>query len=103
MIPLIQENLGAIEALCKRHGVKRLFLIGSAATGEFDPTKSDIDFLVEFLPHEPKGWDDVYFKLLEDLEKVLGSKIDLVERHCVRNPVVRRSMETYKVPLYAAA
>lgn len=103
MIPLVAEHLDAIRTLCERHRVRRLYLIGSAATDEFDAGRSDVDFMVESEPHERRGFDDVYFVLREGLENVLGRKIDLIERHCVRNPVVIHSMETHKVPLYAAA
>jgi predicted nucleotidyltransferase len=103
MVPLIRDNLEQITALCRTHRVARLYLIGSATDDTFEPGRSDVDFLVEFEPHERKGFDDVYFLLLEDLQKLLGRHVDLVERHCVRNPVVKASMERSKVPLYAAA
>lgn len=103
MAPLIRDNMPAIADLCRTHKVRRLFLIGSAIGPEFDTAKSDVDFLVEFEPHERRGFDDVYFLLLHGLEDLLGRKVDLIERHCVRNPVVRHSMENSKVPLYAAA
>ena len=77
--------------------------MGSAAAGEFDPARSDYDFLVEFQPHQRQGFDDVYFLLQADLERLLGRKVDLIERGCVRNPYVRASLERTKVPLYAAA
>lgn len=103
MTGLIKENLEAICELCRRHGVRQLFLIGSATNDDFDESVSDVDFLVEFEPHERKGFDDAYFLLLEDLTKLLGRHVDLIERHCVRNPVVRASMEHSKVRVYAAA
>lgn len=103
MNQLVAHNLEQIGALCRAHGVNRLFLIGSATGDTFDPARSDVDFLVEFAPQERKGFEDVYFLLLEDLEKLLGRHVDLVERHCVRNPYVKASMERTKVVLYAAA
>lgn len=103
MVPLIRDNLDAIAHLCVKHRVRRLFLIGSATGDAFDSARSDVDFLVEFEPQERKGFEDVYFLLLADLETMLGRHVDLIERHCVRNPVVRRSMEASKVALYAAA
>ncbi|MGN6627162.1 MAG: nucleotidyltransferase family protein, partial [Tepidisphaeraceae bacterium] len=46
MIDLIERNREQIVALCKKHGVKRLELFGSAARDEdFDPKTSDVDFL----------------------------------------------------------
>lgn len=102
MTPFVRDNIDRITALCQQHGVVRLFLVGSAATGGFEPGRSDYDFLVEFDPgsrHVGGG----YFGLLKDLEKLMGVPVHLIERHCVGNPYVRASLERTKVPLYAAA
>lgn len=103
MVPLIRDNLDKITELCAKRQVRRLFLIGSALGDGFDPDRSDVDFLVEFEPHESKGLDDVYFLLLADLKELLGREVDLIEHHCIRNPVVRRSIRQTRTPLYAAA
>lgn len=51
MHPEVLRHREAIAALCRRHGVARLEVFGSAARGEdFDPARSDADFLVEFTP-----------------------------------------------------
>ena len=50
MISLVADRSDEIAALCRRHQVQRLDLFGSAATGDFDPESSDLDFLVTFLP-----------------------------------------------------
>ncbi len=38
----------AIGGLCRKYGVRRLLVCGSAVTEQFDDARSDIDFLVEF-------------------------------------------------------
>ena len=48
MIELIEQHRPDLADLCRRFGVHRLEVFGSAADGQFDPTRSDIDFLVEF-------------------------------------------------------
>lgn len=103
MIELVRSNLDAIRELCKQHRVARLFLVGSAATGEFDAERSDIDFVVVFEPHERQGLSGPYFSLLADLRRLLVREVDLIEAHCVENPYVRASLEQSKVPLYVAA
>ena len=50
-----------VAALCRRHGVRRLDLFGSAAAGRDRPGESDLDFLVEFDAHPPGGYADAYF------------------------------------------
>ncbi len=99
----LERKQDAIGALCERFGVTRLELFGSAATGEFDPARSDVDFLVFFRP--PRGMDagEQYFGLHRALEAALGRSVHLVEAHCVVNPYVRRSIARSRIPFYAAA
>lgn len=98
----MQENIDRIRELCERHGVRRLFLVGSAVGLEFDPASSDVDFLVVFKDFERKGWDDPYFQLLAALESTLGRPVDLIEAHTVRNPYLIASLNRSKQVLYAA-
>ena len=102
MHALVTHNLEAIAELCRKHGVKRLELFGSAARDDFDLARSDVDFMVEFYPAPRKGLNDRYFVLLEELEALLGKHVDLVETGCVRNPYVLASIERNKVQVYAA-
>lgn len=103
MVEAVRSKLPQIEDLCRKHGVRRLFLIGSALGVGFDAARSDVDFLVEFESHDRSGPASRYFDLLEDLQRLLNRRVDLIERHCVENPYVRSALEGSKVPLYAAA
>jgi predicted nucleotidyltransferase len=47
----IDQKRVALAAICRRYGVARLEVFGSAARGgDFDPNRSDADFLVTFKP-----------------------------------------------------
>lgn len=48
MNSLIEQKRDDLNRLCERFKVQQLEIFGSAARGEFDPAKSDLDFLVEF-------------------------------------------------------
>lgn len=48
MASILDLHLAEIPDLCRRYGVARLELFGSAAGDAFDPQRSDLDFLVEF-------------------------------------------------------
>ena len=48
MIADIALHREELRDLCRRFHVRRLEVFGSAARGDFDPARSDIDFLVEF-------------------------------------------------------
>ena len=102
MLPLIAQHQTAIARLCQQHHVQRLELIGSAASGAFDPAQSDLDFIVEFLPLERGQRADAYFGLLHGLEDLFGRRVDLVMRGAIRNPWFARSIEACRELLYAA-
>lgn len=103
MNPLVSEKLNEVRSLCRRHRVRALHLVGSATDATFDPSRSDLDFLVEFEPHQRRGLRDVYFDLAEALERLFGRPVDLIEVGCINNPGIKDSIEASKVPLYAAA
>ncbi len=100
MIPLIEDRIEQLNDLCRRHGVLRLELFGSLATGESVPD-SDLDLLVEFHPLPASSYADTYFGLLEALEELFEQPVDLVVESAIKNPYFRQSVEQTKVPLFA--
>jgi uncharacterized protein len=97
---IIQERAPELADVCRRRHVKRLSLFGSAATGPFDPASSDLDFLVEFTPLTPAEHADSFFGLQEDLERLFGLSVDLVEPGPIRNPYFRQAIQQSRVTLY---
>jgi predicted nucleotidyltransferase len=85
VISLVEQHREEIAALCRRYGVRKLELFGSAASGSFDASTSDIDFFYEF-DADPTSLSDRFFGLMEDLERLLGRKVDLVSSRDARNP-----------------
>ena len=79
-----------IAGACEEHGVARLRVFGSALTDRFDAQRSDVDFLVDFLPGREDAFRD-YFDLKQDLERIVGRDVDLVVARAVRNPYFRAS------------
>jgi uncharacterized protein len=102
VLTLIEQYRDDITALCSRYHVARLAVFGSAATGAFDPARSDLDFVVTFLPLSPIEHAGAYFGLLAELERLSGRQVDLIEEDAIRNPYFRRSLEESRVSLYAA-
>ena len=75
----IASRLDEIAGLCRSHGVKRLEIFGSAARGtDFDPERSDADFLVELGSLDAPDIADRYFGLRRELAALLGRKVDLL-------------------------
>jgi uncharacterized protein len=102
MIGLVEQHREEIADLCRRHGVSRLELIGSAARGDFDNDRRDLDFLVEFVDRGWEGSAKKYFGLLFGLEDLFHRRIDLVDRVAVENPLFLQVAERHKDTLYAA-
>jgi predicted nucleotidyltransferase len=100
MIPLFEQHRQEIAALCRRFGVRKLELFGSAARGDFG-TESDIDFFFEFDSDE-SGLADRFFGLSEELERLLGRTVDLVSGQDVRNPYFLQVANRDRITLYAA-
>ena len=101
--PVIAEHLEGIRALCREFGVLRLEVFGSVCTPEFDPARSDVDFLVEYPPAYDFGpWLTRYFALEEALASLLGRKVDLVMSSALRKKYFVQSANETRQLLYAA-
>ena len=89
--------------LCRRYGVARLEVFGSAARGtDFDPETSDADFLVEFDPDSGLAPFDQFFDLAEAMRRTLERQIDLVESSTVNNPYLRAAISRSRELVYAS-
>ncbi len=103
MLAAILDHRDELAELCRRFGVVRLEVFGSAARGvDFDPARSDIDFLIDFGDRIASMSDYLDFK--EGLEALFGRSIDLIERQAVeqtRNYIRRRSVLADAEAVYA--
>ncbi|MHB0978850.1 MAG: nucleotidyltransferase family protein [Thermoleophilia bacterium] len=102
MIAILEDKHEAVVALCRRHGVARLYVFGSALRDDFRPGESDVDFLVEFGPMDGHSKAHAYFDLLDELRELLGTEVDLVMAGAVKNRYIARDIERSKQMLYAA-
>lgn len=102
MIAVLEERRDDVVALCRRFGVRRLDVFGSAVSGKFDSARSDVDFVVEFDPPDGMARFDAFFEFKESLEELLGRRVDLVDPSALDNPYFAASVETTRQALYAA-
>jgi predicted nucleotidyltransferase len=101
LIDLIEAKRGELAELCSKYGVERLYLFGSAATGQFVEASSDLDFVVEMADRQPTGfYADRYIGLAEELERLFGRHVDLITEESVRNPYFRREVEATRQLVY---
>ncbi|MGB3969370.1 MAG: nucleotidyltransferase domain-containing protein [Planctomycetota bacterium] len=101
MHAVVQAKVTEIRALCRRFGVQRLTLFGSATTPAFDPASSDLDFLVDF-DSNPHDLANRYFGLVEALEELFQRPVDLVETRAITNEFFRAGAARTSELLYAA-
>jgi hypothetical protein len=85
--------------LCRRHGIRRLAVFGSAARGGLRPD-SDLDLLVEFEPGRPVGLR--FITVADELSALLGRRVDLNTTGFL-SPHFRDRVVREAVPLYDAA
>lgn len=63
-----------IADFCRRHGIRRLAVFGSAVRDDFR-ADSDLDVLVEFEPGRVPGFR--FIALQDELSAILGRRVDL--------------------------
>ncbi|MCE2492805.1 MAG: nucleotidyltransferase domain-containing protein [Alphaproteobacteria bacterium] len=99
----ISDKKDELAELCRRYGVARLEVFGSAARGtDFDPQSSDADFLVEFRLDDGRAPLRQYLDFAEALRHTLGRSVDLVESGAVRNPYLRAAIDRSRELVYAS-
>ncbi len=101
MIALVEEKKVDIAALCRRFSIQRLDLFGSAATGDFDPTTRDLDFVVDLGEYEP-GVAGRFLDFIAAIEDLFGRSVDMVTENSIRNPYFREAVDEQRVRLHEA-
>jgi hypothetical protein len=105
MIPVVKENINALQEVCRNLSVSKLYLFGSAARESDFNELSDIDFLFRFesdAEHMKSEKKPDYLNLLFQLESVLKRKVDLVWIDGITNPYFIQSVKKDLTPIYGA-
>ncbi len=105
MNAIVKEKIPQLVELCKKYRVVRMYLFGSAARDyDFDPERSDIDFLYAFSPELTiDEYGENFFELLFALEDMFGRKIDMTAEKSLSNPYLIESINRDKTLVYGAA
>ena len=90
-----------VAELCRRFGVLRLDVFGSAVREDFDPERSDIDLLVRLEDVPPVEYSRRYFDLKDALERLFGRRVDLVTEPSLENPYFKARVLRERQPIYA--
>jgi predicted nucleotidyltransferase len=98
----IRHKLDEIASLCRRYRVRKLAVFGSILRADFDPQRSDADFLVEFEPASAAVRMQNFLALREALGSLLNRPVDLIEAGAIQNPYVLAKVSEQQQVLYAA-
>jgi predicted nucleotidyltransferase len=96
---IVELNIEDLKRLCTMYNVEKMYLFGSALNSNFNK-QSDIDFLVKFKFIELSKYFDNYMDFKENLEKLFGREVDLVEEQTLRNPILINSINKSKELIY---
>lgn len=100
MTAIVSEHLSEIARLCVQYGVTRLDIFGSAANGDFDPERSDIDLIAFFSATREPGYADRYLDFADALELLLGRSVDLLTPGSIRNPRFADRVRKQAITIY---
>ncbi len=87
--------------MCRKYRVQRLDLFGSAVRPDYDPERSDLDFVVSFEPMGPAEYATAYLGLRDALERLFGRPVDLITEAALVNPYLRRTVDAERRTLFA--
>jgi len=102
MNPLLEHRLADVAGICRQHRVERLDAFGSVVREDFNPSSSDLDFIVRFAPPHGSGYADRYLDLAEALERVFDRPVDLLTERSLRNPILRRTIAADRRTIYGS-
>lgn len=102
MHPHIASRRALLEALCRQNNVARLEVFGSAAGEDFDPSRSDVDLLVEFSDAASPDPLGQYFGFKAQLESALERPVDLLMGGAIKNPYLKLAIDRSRELVYAA-
>ncbi|MEN8249471.1 MAG: nucleotidyltransferase domain-containing protein [Bacteroidota bacterium] len=86
--------------LCKEHKVKSLYAFGSSVSEKFDEKSSDIDLVVEIDNSDPLERGELLISLWDKLEMFFQRKVDLITNSSIKNPFLRKNIDSTKVLVY---
>lgn len=95
----MERNIDKIRELCSKYKVRKLFVFGSVLTDKFKKD-SDIDLIVDFQGVDLYEYADNYFDLKESLENLFKRDVDLLEDKAIKNPYLRKSIDSSKQLIY---
>jgi predicted nucleotidyltransferase len=101
--PRVAGKMPAVADACRRRGVRRLAVFGSAVDGDPATVPGDLDLAVTFRRMAPEERGRAYLDLMRELEEIMGMRVDVVVDDSVHNPYLRQAIDDTQVVVYDAA
>jgi len=101
----ISLPLEAIARVCQKFGVSELAVFGSVLRVDFDPARSDVDFLVRFIANDAGPWMSKFLDLKDELAALLGREVEVVDWRGIEqstNPYRRDHILKHARTIYVA-
>lgn len=76
----IKKIINKKEILKSKYPIQQIALFGSSIRDDFEIGRSDIDIMVDFTEEDAMQ----YIALAEELEEILGQKVDLVSKRALK-------------------
>lgn len=96
----LDNYISSLKNLCKQNKVKSLYVFGYVLNDKFND-QSDIDLLVDIDSNDPFDYADNYFNLKFALQDLFKRPVDLRENKTIRNPFIRKNIDSTKYLIYA--
>lgn len=96
----IQVKPNEFITLCENHDVKTLYAFGSSVNNSFKEESSDIDLLIELNTEDPLQRGENLISLWDKFETFFQRKVDLLTNSSIRNPILRKSIDSSKILIY---
>jgi uncharacterized protein len=97
----LAKNMAEIRRLCERFEVVKLELFGSATGSDFDPNRSDFDFIATFADKRPGSrYGFRFLEFEEQLGKILDRPVDVIGDQPFSNPYFARTVNESRQTIY---
>jgi len=96
---LLKQHATEFLLLCKTHQVKYLYAFGSSITDHYTPD-SDIDLVIEVDEPDPLNRGELLLSFWMETESLFNKKIDLLTPDSIRNPYLKKQIESTKKLIY---
>jgi predicted nucleotidyltransferase len=96
----IQRKLNEFLTLCKSHNVESIYAFGSSVNNNFNDETSDFDLIIEIDSEDPIVRGEKLISIWDKLEELFQRKVDLLTNSSIRNPILKKSIESTKILIY---